>query len=805
MNTYNNPMFLVDFYKVSHIAQYPKDATLLYSNFTARSDKHYNKSKYYNGKIVFFGLQAFIKEILIDRFNNEFFFKPKKEVITEYQSILSSILHKQIDVSNIEKLHDLGYLPIEIKALQEGSEVNIKVPVLTIKNTHPEFFWVTNYIETMLSAELWKPITAATIARDYKKLVVDYANTTCDNHDHVNYQCHDFSCRGMSGMHDAANTTTGHLLYFSGSDTIVGNLRLREYYPSDLDDYEYSSAIRGTEHSVMCAGGKEHELETYKRLLQDKELNGTFSIVSDTWDLGNVLTNILPQCKDDMLHREGTTVIRPDCFTPDTFILTNNGWTLFTDLTYDDLVAQVLDDGTYEFVKPLEIINQQYKGPMLSFKDHHGKIDLIVTPNHRMVFQRINPYTGERVEHIVEAANVPGKNWFWKILRSAPAQDQNKTLSDFDRLRIAFQADGSYTKTANKIRFHICKQRKIDRLREIINKLQLEHVEYIISTGGIEFQITVDATEMCKYFHWVNTDKLCSSWCKAFIEELSNWDATIRNDNKIKFDTTYKDIVNVVELVAIGAGYGVYITKHVNNRKACFSDVYTAHILKNNELGWCSVKVSYIDNYDNTVHCVKVPSGKIIVKRNKGITVTGNSGSPVKIVCGDPTLPPSNPMHFGCLDLLWKEFGGSFNSKGYRVLDPSIGLVYGDGITMELAQEILETMKEQGYASSNIVLGIGSYTYQYLTRDTFGFAVKATYAEFGDVHRDIFKDPVTDDGTKKSAKGLLRVEKEGDDFVLYDQQTIEQEQTGELKRVFINGKLIRHYTIEDLRERVSVE
>src|SRR5690606_2966258 len=108
-------------------------------------------------------------------------------------------------------------------------------------------------------------------------------------------------------------------------------------------------------------------------------------------------------------------------------------------------------------------------------------------------------------------------------------------------------------------------------------------------------------------------------------------------------------------------------------------------------------------------------------------------------------------------ELLWDTFGGTVNAKGYKELIPQIGAIYGDSITIDRATQICERLKEKGFASTNVVLGIGSYTYQYNTRDTFGFAMKTTYGEVDSVGREIFKDPVTDDGTKKSAKGLIKI------------------------------------------------
>ena len=154
---------------------------------------------------------------------------------------------------------------------------------------------------------------------------------------------------------------------------------------------------------------------------------------------------------------------------------------------------------------------------------------------------------------------------------------------------------------------------------------------------------------------------------------------------------------------------------------------------------------------------------------------------------------------------MWETFGGSVTPQGFKLLDPHIGLIYGDSITPARQIAILERLKQKGFASYNVVLGIGSYTYEYVTRDTFGFAMKATYGEVDGEGRDIFKDPKTDDGTKKSAKGLMAVHKDAvtGQYVLQDQCTWDEEAQGELKTVFLDGKLTIDWTLAEVRSRVQ--
>jgi nicotinamide phosphoribosyltransferase len=192
-----------------------------------------------------------------------------------------------------------------------------------------------------------------------------------------------------------------------------------------------------------------------------------------------------------------------------------------------------------------------------------------------------------------------------------------------------------------------------------------------------------------------------------------------------------------------------------------------------------------------------------VLNRQGKLVIRPDSGDPVDIICGNPNGKNENERK-GVIELLWETFGGSTNSKGFKELDPHIGAIYGDSITVTRANQICERLKLKGFASTNVVLGIGSYTYQYNTRDTFGFAMKATYGEVNGVGREIFKDPITDDGTKKSAKGLMKIETNNGTYQLIDGATWEQEKTGELKEVFRDGKLLIDQSLAEIRTRVKL-
>lgn len=253
--------------------------------------------------------------------------------------------------------------------------------------------------------------------------------------------------------------------------------------------------------------------------------------------------------------------------------------------------------------------------------------------------------------------------------------------------------------------------------------------------------------------------------------------------------------------------------------------------------------LSYVsDSYDLWAVLTKIlPTIKErILARDGKLVIRPDSGDPVDIICGNAFDEKGNYIgqiekdmlqyydnqaqceHKGVIELLWDVFGGTINEQGYKVLDPHIGAIYGDSITLERAEEICARLEAKGFASTNVVFGIGSYTYQFNTRDTFGFAMKATYVEITKEEYvgttpenielqetvtgfEIFKDPVTDTGMKKSARGLLRVLKEGDTVILHDQCTWDDVDStdNQLKLVFRNGKFLNYVTLGEIRERVN--
>lgn len=534
------PHLATDFYKTGHIFQYPEGTTDVYANMTPRSARLAKMTADFDDKVVFFGLQGFIKEFLIECWDTNFFQRPKDEVVKEYQRRMTNAIGV-LDVQHIADLHDLGYLPIVIKALPEGSRVNIRVPFLTIRATHPQFFWLTNYLETAMSAELWQPITSATTAYEMRKVINKWVEATGSNKDFANWQQHDFSMRGMAGIHAAVKSGAGVLLSTFGTDTIPAIDYLEDYYNADCEKELIGGSVPATEHSVMCMGGNEEEIETFRRLIQDTYPSGIVSIVSDTWDFWKVITQYSSQLKDKILARQENTL---------------------------------------------------------------GLAKVVFRPD-----------SGDPVKII-------------SGLRCPPTEH-------FDAHDLAYE----------------------------------------------------------------------------------NYDVVKSDDGYYTFEVEY-------------------------------------------------------DSYDN------YPVGWKLLEEV--------------------------PEHVvkGAVECLWDIFGGDTTEKGFKTLNQRVGLIYGDSITIERAEQIFERLAAKGFSAGNVVFGVGSYTFQYTTRDTFGQAVKATYGVVNGEARELFKDPITDNGTKKSAKGLLRVEKEGDDYVLYDSQTPEQEAQGELRMVFCNSHLFVDTNLATIRERL---
>ena len=305
-----NPMLLIDFYKAVHAEMLPNNITKSVSYFTPRM----SRVKRWD-KVVMFGLQGFIKTYLIDYFNEEFFSKPFDEVISEYKRIMDATLGKDAyKIDKVEKLHKLGYLPIEIVALPEGTLVPMHVPMFGITNTHPDFAWLPQSLESLISAEMWHPMLAATVGYTYREIVNKYYDLTCDDNIPRARALGAFDFRGEECLQSAEKAGAGWCSSFLLTATVPTIPYLEANYNCDCTKEPVAFGSPSTEHSVMCSNyavdGDEETL--LRRLLTEIYPNTSFSAVLDSYDYWNVIENILPKLKDEILAHKGCMLMRGD-------------------------------------------------------------------------------------------------------------------------------------------------------------------------------------------------------------------------------------------------------------------------------------------------------------------------------------------------------------------------------------------------------------------------------------------------------------------------------------------------------------
>ena len=295
-----NPFLLTDFYKLTHILQYRPELRELTSYLTPRGSRLKGIDK-----VVFFGLSAYVHSYVVENFNKNFFNRNFEYCESEIREVLELGLgysDEMIDktIVEIKSLHNLGYLPVEIKAVAEGTLVPMGVPCLEIKSTNPCYFWVGQALEASLSAAIWHPMVSATIAREYRKIAREAFVKTVENGiDERTAMC-DFSMRGQESNESAVNASVAWLASMWNSSTVAARKHIKDVYTKlSTRDKMSNSIIRGltsTEHSVMtshaCLDGGD-EYYTFKYLFNLYK-NVSFAAVCDSYDFWNVLTNILP-------------------------------------------------------------------------------------------------------------------------------------------------------------------------------------------------------------------------------------------------------------------------------------------------------------------------------------------------------------------------------------------------------------------------------------------------------------------------------------------------------------------------------
>lgn len=549
-----NPLHAIDFYKSGHCFQYPENTTLIYQNMTPRKSRIPGVDF-----IIWAGLQRYKLKYLVKDWQENFFNKSLEEVIVPYQRRMDNALGQGVvTTDHIKALHDLGYLPLCIKSLPEGTKVPMRVPPFTMRNTHDDFGWLGQYLETDMSMNLWHFSTAATIAFLYRRNFERFYRETVGDPNgmaFVKWQGHLFADRGMPYREAAACTGIAHMFSFYGTDGVMGIDEAENWYFANSDNEIVGGSIPATEHSVMCTGGEEEELETIRRIICDVYPSGPVSVVIDTYDYFRALTDYAQRLKTEILNRTG----------------------------------------------------------------HPLGLDKVV----------FRPDSGN------------------------PA------------------------------------------------------------------------------------DIICGT-VKGLVGELN--EANVRS----------------------------FVDLH-QDRYFCHEGIY--------------------------YEC----------QRNEVVTWR--------------RITPTSEM-MGSVECLWNIFGGTTTPLGYKQLNSKVGLIYGDSITLEVQVDMLQRLKDKGYASTNVVLGIGSFTYQHVTRDTFGWAIKATYVEVmeesngGDeedlapqmvkVGRNIFKKPKTDDGTKNSLCGLIQVYRnEQGELVAKDKCTWEEEEDGLLEIIFIDGNIHENKSLKQIREVID--
>lgn len=329
-----NPiLFGADSYKMSHIKFETTGVKEIYSNFTARFAKYIAEllGDAFDGKYVVFGIQWMLFR-LHTMLEKGFFKRPKEEVMAEMRNVLIPYIgHDKFD--HFEALHDLGYLPVIIRTLDEGSLVKVGLPFLTIRNTLDEFEWLPNFLETLISTDLWKEMTVATVARAFRRISNDFALETTGSILGTEWQNHDFSCRGQSGLESSSINGVAFLLSSCGTDNLSSLWASNYFYNTEVKgDHLLAGSVSAGEHSVTTLGilteqerakanGEDIDLTEaeyrYKRwLLTERFQTGIVSDVADSFDYWAQVTVNTPRLKDVIMARDGKYVIRGDSGNP---------------------------------------------------------------------------------------------------------------------------------------------------------------------------------------------------------------------------------------------------------------------------------------------------------------------------------------------------------------------------------------------------------------------------------------------------------------------------------------------------------
>lgn len=320
-------ILMSDFYKQSHAEQYPEGITKLISYATARMSRM--PAEMCGDKLTVFGIQAYVKDFLIERFNDTFFNVPLEEAMAEYNEIIGETFPiKYVNTGKFEALHKLGYLPIEIGCLAEGTRVPIRsafelpegqcqVPFMYIINTHPDFAWLTEFLESVTSSEVWYPMAIANQAYYYRQIVNKWYGTTGCDRDTRKSAISEFGFRGGKCSDAAIKASSAFLTSFNKTATIPAIKYIHDYYEDQYKDI--AGGMISTEHSVMCSNyAVDGDEETFlKKLFSEIYPGGAVSVVMDTYDYwANLKRCGVGELKDIIMHRDGTVFFRGDSGDP---------------------------------------------------------------------------------------------------------------------------------------------------------------------------------------------------------------------------------------------------------------------------------------------------------------------------------------------------------------------------------------------------------------------------------------------------------------------------------------------------------
>lgn len=300
MKTNNNLLLMTDVYKLFHMRGYKPGTTKVYSYLCARSTKKEQKA-------LFFGLQPYLK--LLEKGVTQ---EDADEFFQYFSDILGSAPSEDV-VNKINGLVTLGYIPLEIKAIPEGTYLENRNVLATVTNTHPDYFWLVGFFESLL-LKVWNTTSVATLSHKFKRLATEFTKETSDSDFLLPFLIHDFGYRGVSSEGTAELSGAGHLVNFCGTDTITAVKFVKENYAGEG---LIGASVPASEHSIHCSFGptEQDELD-YVNNMMDLNPTGIVSVVSDAYDYWRMLTKTLPAVKDRILARDGKYVVRPDSGDP---------------------------------------------------------------------------------------------------------------------------------------------------------------------------------------------------------------------------------------------------------------------------------------------------------------------------------------------------------------------------------------------------------------------------------------------------------------------------------------------------------